>query len=224
MQQEKRIDQKKLFIIVGILIFIVLIFVTIKVIYNRVNDAEIELLIAPKSASVKIDGSSYPTEGTFKISSGKHTITISKDGFSTINEVINLTSGQTHNYYNYLVYPDGSMDWYKNHEEDSYLLEAIIPEIELQNSNATIAKYPLLAYLPINIDEYTNNISEHIKYSISYKINTDNTPTIIITDYTGGKKEEAYKKIQSYGVNPDDYFILYEDKSEPDGWGKAPDD
>jgi hypothetical protein len=224
MQQEKRIDQKKLFIIGGIVIFIILLFITIKVVDGRINDAKISLLIAPKSASVKIDDSSYPTSGDFKIPSGKHTITISKEGFSTITETINLTTGQTYNYFNYLVYPNGSMEWYSSHEDDSYLLEAIIPEIEMKNSNAIIAKYPLLAYLPINIDEYSSTFSEHTKYSISYKINIDNTPTIIITDYTGGKKEEAYKKIQSLGCNPDDYFILYEDKSEPDGWGKASDD
>lgn len=218
---KQKIELKRPFIIVGIIV-IFFIIITAFTVYNRINNASLTLVVAPKSATITIDGNSGFHNETYKIPSGKHTITISKDKFQTITEEITINPGEDYYYYNLLVYPDGSMDWYAEHEDDSRLLETILPEISLKQYEAIKDKNPLIRQLPINVDEYTT--SSITKYSISYKINLDDSVTILITDYSGNNQARAYEKIKSLGFNPDDYYILYEDVSEPDGWAKAYDD
>ncbi len=216
---ERKENQKKVVIIGAVLVVILLVFLTIRVIFNRINDSTINLLIAPQTASITIDDKPYKN-GEYQLPSGKHTITISKTNFKTISEEINLKSGEKLNYFNYLVGQDGSMDWYANNQEDSYLLEAIIPEMEYQHGEKLGNMYPILKHLPINVDSYSQDYSKRVKYSISYKINLDDSLTLIITDYTHSK-DYAYENIKSLGFNPDDFFIVYEEAFESDGWGKA---
>ena len=218
--EKKKLNQKTLTIAGVVVVILLLLIISIYYIYNRINDATINVLVAPSSAKITIDNHTY-TNGTYRIPSGKHTVVLSKDDFETIEEEINIKSNETYNYYNYLVYKDGSMGWYADHPDDSGLLETIIPYLGEVEYKSIEQKYPLLSHLPVKEDYYNDSLTYHYKFDISYTIGADNTPIIIITDYTGNNKDRAYEKIRSFNCNPEDYQIRYTDISEPDGWGSA---
>ena len=83
---------------------------------------------------------------------------------------------------------------------------------------ATREKYPLIDILPLEINEYTNNYSEHLNYRLTYNINSDNSVTITITDISGGNYNNAIKKISNLGYNPNDYKFEYKDESSQNYW------
>ncbi len=186
---------------------------------DRVYDSTIDLLIAPISSKIEIDGQTY-INGKHKIPSGKHSIKISKDTFETKEEEIEIKKGETYIYYNYLTQPNGSMKWYEKNEEDSLLLESIIPALSEKHLKKLQEQYPLIKQLPINIDEYNADYTQRINYSISYTT-LDDEVQIIIQDKSGDNYETALKKIKSLGFNPEDYTIQYTDLHQNSGWSKA---
>ena len=215
---EKLSPKTKLILLTSATI-IFLIITTIIMIKDRIYNATIDLLIAPASSNIEIDGQKY-VNGKHRIASGKHVVKISKEGFDSKEEEIEIQKDETYIYYEYLLQPENSMDWYKDHEEDSLLLETIIPALSEKNLKKLQEQYPLLKQLPINEDYYINNYAKHIKYSISYKTNNDKI-TILITSYTKDSATYAQEKIKTLGFNLNDYIIKYEIIDESDGWGKA---
>ena len=219
-QLTANLNPKTKLIILLSLVAIFLTITTIIIIKDRVLDAKIDLLIAPDSSTIEIDGHKY-TNGKHNISSGKHTIKISKDDFESKEEEIEIKKGETYIYYNYLLQPNNSMKWYEEHEDDSLLLETIIPALSNKKLQALQDKYPLLTFLPINENYYINNYSNQIKYSISYKIENEDQVVIYITDYNGVSTDLAKERIKSLGFNLEDYTIKYSTQQELDGWAKA---
>ena len=114
---------------------------TVIMIRDRIYDSTINLLIAPASSKIEIDGQTY-TNGKHKIPSGKHSIKISKDSFETKEEEIEIKKGETYIYYNYLTQPNDSMKWYEENDEDSLLLESIIPALS-EKSFKKLLRLPL---------------------------------------------------------------------------------
>lgn len=81
------------------------------------------------------------------------------------------------------------------------------------------AKYPLITVLPLTVDEYVNNYSDHINYTITYSTTPDySTVTILITDLTGDNYENAIKKITDMGYDLSDYTIEYKNQSSENYW------
>lgn len=84
------------------------------------------------------------------------------------------------------------------------------------------AKFPITSALPIEVDEYSDNYSKHINYTITYTSNFDTLSiTITITDLSGGNYDSALKKISSLGYNPADYTIEYKDESSENYWPRV---
>lgn len=84
-------------------------------------------------------------------------------------------------------------------------------------SDTVTSVHPITTKLPLTVEYYANNFSEHVKYSIKYQINDDKV-ILEIDDYTGGNRDKAFAKIRELGFNPDDYEIKYIDKSEENNW------
>lgn len=216
---DTKITKKTKFFLTILAILIPLLILSIVTIKNRIHDAKIDLLISPASSLIKIDGKEYKN-GKHDISSGKHTIELSKDGFDFKKEEIEIKTGETHIYYNYLQELNSSTEWYKTHEEDSLLLETIIPALSDKHLKSLQEKYPLIQHLPINISEYNKTYTKYTNYSISYTIE-DDLIQIIITDISGDNYKTALEKIKSLGYNPKDYKIQYIKTNQNSGWAKA---
>lgn len=174
------------------------------------DTTEIEIRVAPISATILIDGKSYQN-GTFRIPSGTHNIKIEKPGFTTKEFVFDTNTSDK--LYTYLVETDGGYNWYLSHKEDSLLLTSIGDYESNINSENYTKKYPVVQILPIiyaNYDKEYNYTEYRIDGGSFSDCKTDFC--LKITDTTGGNYSSALQKIKDGGFNPDDYQILYEYK------------
>ena len=74
-------------------------------------------------------------------------------------------------------------------------------------------KYSLYSELPVTIDRFDFASREAIYCEIRGDFDENNQLVLKIIDYSGGLKDEAIEKIREMGYNPDDYEIIYFDKS-----------
>ena len=81
----------------------------------------------------------------------------------------------------------------------------------VENFETLKKNYPLVEYLPIEVDRFLN-YSEHIHYKITYRVENGEA-VIIVSDYTGGNFKRALSNIENRGFVPDDYKIEYADLS-----------
>lgn len=193
------------------IIFSLLIFITSILLITALSlkdTSEIELRIAPASATITIDSKSYEN-GTFRISTGVHTIKIEKSGFITKEYTFDTT--KTDKVYDYLLENDGGYNWYLNHKEDALLLTSIGDHLTTLESANYASRYPVSTVLPIIYANYDENYN-YTEYRIDGGSFTDCDTSfcIKITDTTGGNLDAAKQKIRDAGFNPEDYQILYE--------------
>lgn len=192
-------------------IFSILITITVAlviVVVSLKNTAEIEIRIAPLSATVLIDNKPYEN-GNFHISSGEHQVKISKDGFTTKEYSFNTDT--TNKLYDYLLESNGSYDWYLTHEEDALLLTSIGDYESKLISETYNSKHPIINKLPIIYANYDADYN-YTEYRIDGGsfTNCETDFCLKITDTTGGNYENAKQMIKDAGFNPDDFQILYE--------------
>lgn len=172
------------------------------------DTTEIEIRVAPASASVFIDNKLYGN-GTFRISSGIHHIKIEKEGF--ISKEFTFDTATSNKLYTYLLEPNNSYNWYLTHSDDALLLTSIGDYESTLISDAFNSKYPIMASLPIIYAHYDEQY-DYTEFRIDggELAECDNHFCLKITDTTGGNYELAKQKIIDAGFNPDDYQIIYE--------------
>ena len=72
------------------------------------------------------------------------------------------------------------------------------------------ADNPIVAILPISVDEYSNYYKQSFKYDIFGIYDEENDEFFVrIIDYSGYGYEHALETIRKKGFNPDDYIIDY---------------
>jgi hypothetical protein len=74
-----------------------------------------------------------------------------------------------------------------------------------------IPNNPIIRVLPIEVSYYTPDFTEYTEYTISYEDSETNKDgfVLVITDKTGGNKDQALQMIRDKGFNPDDYEVVY---------------
>ena len=203
---------KKL-IITAIAIFAIILGVSLYfIITNAQKTAVVNILVAPSSSTISINGKKY-TNGNYKVRPGSYQAVISKDGFESQTIDFEATEAEETFIYTYLEQTDGD-DWYENNEGDNMIRGSINAYKTEKKVTELYNSTPIISILPITVDYYTSNYSEHIKYTISYQIADDNSKiTLLVTDYTGGNYNRATNNLSDRGYNIKDYEINYIDKS-----------
>ena len=200
-------NQKLLIIISSIILFFIIVFISI---FYYSSLATLDLLVAPTSATVKINDKEYQN-GQHKLSAGTYEVKISKEAFKTKTFKINLKAGETTNLHTYLDQTDGKDTWYLNHNDDDLIRTQIGDEEATKQAEKYEKKYPIVKVLPLNYANYDEeyNYTEFIidggKYDECKK-----EFCLKITDSTGGNEENAKRFIQENGYDPNDYEIIYE--------------
>ncbi|MDO4612023.1 MAG: hypothetical protein Q4B29_00995 [Candidatus Saccharibacteria bacterium] len=209
-----KIKERKIAIIVGVIGFLALAVVAVALyVLDLRLTAKLDVLVAPSSATVRINGSNYDN-GVHKMEPGIVTAEISMDGFVTQAIELDLKDGETTKLYTYLVPPDGSMQWYLDHPDDDELLTQIGDALAIEGKAEYQAKYPIAQMLPLIVVEVNPETYDWVEYRL------DGGPfegcetefCVKITDSTGGNMEAALEKIRENGFSPEDYQILYEYK------------
>jgi len=205
--QAIRRDNRFLLITVSVaFVLIVLIIAATMYIINSFRTASIDVLVAPESARVIINGKEY-SNGTYKIEPGNFTVTITKDGFNGYQESFSLSAGQTKDLAVYLTQTDGGYDWYLNHPSDDLIMTRIGDKQASDKSAEMLAKYPILSVLPHRDDDGSYD------YTINPKFSGDTLKSLVIelnscSDYSKPiYKAEALKWLSDQGYNPNDYAI-----------------
>ena len=195
------------------LFFLIIIGISIYfIIEDSQKTSSIELFVAPVSADITLNGQKFDNMKTHRIKPGEYHLSITKsDYFEDYSEDFTISPDEKKEIYLELKALPNT-DWYKDHPNDSYSVDAIINHELTKNSEYLISKYPLLKSLPLKVEYYRNNAT-YIYYIISYTIESDNTPTIIIKDYSGNNYESAIERIKSMGFDPEEYNIKYEDRT-----------
>jgi len=204
------IIKKYPFIFIGLSL---LVFFTVILVITAISmrtSVEVELLVAPASATTTIDGKEYKN-GALRLEPGEHRVHIEKDGFVT--QDFSFSTLSTTKIYTYLRQSDGLFTWYQSHPEDSLLLTKIGDYLSDQEASVYSKQNPVIQALPIiyaNYDENYNYTEFRIDGGKFDGCKSDFC--LKVTDSTGGNFNFAKTKIKEAGYNPDDFQILYEYK------------
>lgn len=197
---------RKLLIYFGFFLSAVLLVSLIIWLINKDNTSTLEILVAPSSSNILINGKKY-TNGTYHIKPGEYNIEISKDGFKSYSGGISTQKDTVSKLSQALLQNDGSYSWYLEHQDDDLILSAIVGEKSDNFEQKLVTKYPILQYIPY-IDNLNGNykidaqIGDDLEYLIIY-------PNTCDPNYIESYKTEALNWIKSKNINPDDYIIKY---------------
>lgn len=200
-----------------ILLFFVFFLVIIGIsAYFIIDDLEktatIKLVVAPLSADILINDQPFDNMKTYNVKPGDYEIVVSKpDYFETFTKSFTLEPGDSKEFYLELKALPNT-NWYKDHPDDSYSIDTILSHQLSERGDYLTKNYPLLTKLPITVEYYKNN-SVYVYYIISYQVDKNNQPTVIIKDFTGGNYDSALARIKAEGFEPNNYKIEYQDKT-----------
>lgn len=195
------------FIFVTLALFAFIVVVLFITAINIGPSTEIEVLVAPASATVEIDGKKYEN-GTYRFKNGEHQVYIEKDGF--VSKDYTFSTENTSKLYDYLEQTDGSFSWYLDHESDALLLTQIGSYTANLEAEKFAAKYSVISKLPIVYANYDQDYN-YTEYRIDGGKFSDceSDFCLKITDTTGGNLDAAKERLKEQGINPEDYEILY---------------
>lgn len=208
MEKEKNRKNLMIIAVVGFLLFSV-IAIILAIIDGR-KSATLDLLVAPSSATITIDGKTYKN-GTYRFVPGEIKVIISKEGFKTEEKTVALEANVTTKLYTYIMPIDGSFEWYLQHEDEQLLLNTIGDNEASEASASYLEKYPVVNELPIvyaNYDKEYNYTEFRIDGGMFDGCKKDFC--LKITDTTGGNRDAALEMLKKRGVDVDDYEIIYE--------------
>lgn len=208
MEEPKNNIKRKSIIAIAIVAIIAIITALIVMAIQYNQTTEVEILVAPASATTLIDGKEYKN-GTYRLPNGEHTIKITKENFTPKDFTFNTKD--TNKIYTYLVGTDGDMSWYQNHEDDALLLtqigsyEADIEEAKYAEENPIIDKFPIIY---ANYDENLNYTEYRIDAGSFEKCKS--AFCIKVTDTTGNNLDAAKNLLKENNIDPEKYEIIYE--------------
>lgn len=187
-------------------IALIIIIAAVTAIIDARKTARIDVLVAPISASVKINGRGYGN-GLHKVEPGDFTVIITKDGFESYEESFSLAAGETKDLAVYLMQLDGGYGWYLAHPEDDMVMTGVGDKKASAKAAEMLAKYPILNILPHQDSEGT------FDYTISPKFSGEELVSLVIelntcAEYSKGiYRNEALQWLVGQGYDPNDYKI-----------------
>ena len=169
-------------------------------------DASITIQVAPADSQVILDGKNVGV-GTWRIKSGNHSLSFSRDGFTPVTNGIGVSKNQDYYAGVALVPTDPEFaNWYADHPEDQKLAESISSQsFDFVNSqpspiDALVEELPYINLLPYF----------RIDFGISKKYPNDPTKSAIYIRFsTNESKKVALDWIRGRGVDPSSLEIIY---------------
>ena len=174
----------------------------------------IEIIVAPKSSSIKINDKKG-RHGLNYLQPGEYTVDISKDGFETQTKVVNLEQDGKERINLFLIpNREDTMNWYSDNPDDAKLTENINSLIYIEETNRYREENPIIDILPVYEDNFT------IK---SISTTSSNKPIISVEIYTrertSPQTEQSYRDEamtylkslkESDGIDISKYYIRFE--------------
>ncbi len=187
-----------------IVVIILIIIVVVKELGKNANSATIDVVLAPATAKVEINGTEY-VAGPYGISPGEVTAVISADGFKTKTINLTLTSGFTTKIHDYLEPNDDNLNYYARDEASFSSLKSVGSE----GSRKLVKTISIRDELPFTYFEYGGLDGESFEVTVNEDAVCDQTFCLLSIGDTTENHARTKKMIEEKGYNPDDYKIRY---------------
>ena len=169
---------------------------------NATKTAVLDILVAPTSATVLIDGETY-SQGTFRTYPGETTAVISAEGFK--DKVINLdlSSEETNKIYEFLIPEEGNLNYYAKNDDDAGALRKIGGD----EAEEILKVISIKGILPIIEYKYGGLNGNSYEIVIDQDFNCEEWFCLMVTGTSD--EDEVNDLIKDKGYNPADYKIRY---------------
>lgn len=164
-----------------------------------------DILVAPSGSEVNLDGK-RSTAGKHKLPIGKHTASITKNGFKPLTQSFEIKEGQTITVAGVL--ESEEENWYEEHPDQSRLAESIQSQLNDNQAENETEKNLLINELPF------------ISGGFVFEINTGRPlvdtgqSAIYITAKSPEARKLALKWIRAGGYDPADMDIVFQNQAE----------
>ncbi len=189
----------------------ILIFLVLPIslgIYNSKFSAKIVLDIAPSDSKILVGDKVARPGDTVRVEPGNYMVIVTRDGFFSYAEEVNLENGDSKMILAALDSSDESTaDWYLNHPEDDSIASGAASAKYFEESEEYVREYPIVDVLPIIEDFY------RIDYGFCQQ--TDGDFCIIITALAGARSRAANRLMGLSGYDAAQYKIEYQQFSDP---------
>ncbi len=192
----------KIGIIFAVIIMVIIILITINAL---INNATINIQVAPASATITLNGRSV-SSGSIKVKPGSYTVSAEEEGFDSQTVFIEAKENQTVDVLIGLVpNTEETKDWYLKHDSDRLLFEGISGEIFNNETDDMLQKYPIIEFLPYN----------GTTFDINYGPCEQRDFCIMINAVVPAGFDDAVNYIREHTNEPGKYQYQYTDFNNP---------
>jgi len=202
-----RNNYKKLLILAAVVLIAVAVY-GIYTLVTRNGKIPVAVSVVPGDSKITLDGNSAPSSGTLYLTSGDHTIKVSKDGFTT--ETRKYFVDEDHKTINVSLSPisEEAKKWAKENSQLYLDNEGRGGAASEEEGIAFRDKNPIVDVLPY----------DGLLYTIGYQTDTRDPSgnSIIITIDAGpGNRNAAVEQLREFGYDPTDFVIKFNDYTNP---------
>lgn len=181
-------------------------------VYRSLQSAQVEILVAPTSAKVVIDGKEYQN-GTYNLFPGEYVAEIKADGFEGKERTITLEAGRKTRIYDFLTGKDSDFSYYETSAADMILLQQVgggdeeVQEFVARQEKKTAIREVLPLTYSVNGNEGGTSIS--VSVNEGGKECRRGTFCLLILDVFGGNLDKGLDMIKGAGYTPSNFEVLY---------------
>lgn len=191
--------RKKLFITLAGITILLLIFMGVLQLTQRRGKVRINVYKMPSFATVSVNGQS--SSDTLYVSPGKLTLTVSADGFESVEKELEVSGGSNHvieEFISLTPQSDDALEWVNSNAAAYQSFEQKAQQSYQTESEEMASRYPIIQDLPYRGDLY------NIEYSL------DNDEFRIQIEADGPlERQVAIERIKSMGYEPSDYYVEF---------------
>ena len=212
--QKERTPIKKFNPVFFALPAIILLFVVVIIATLMTKNAELILLVAPSTATIKLDGKKVES-GSIKIRDGSHKLEISGDDLETKTIDFYIAKKETKSLNVYATSDDNSFDYYLKHDEEIDQLALVADDHAKEFVLDYKRSKTILDILPVVVSEKDGSKTS----TLTKGEDCERSFCLKITDDNADLRQKMERKISDLGYDVIDYEIQYERTNSLEGDG-----